>query len=82
MEVKVGDYDANFEEQVFSLKNAGDYTKPFKTAYGYNIVKLDQVLPVPANENDINYIAWLQTQIQNDGRLDAAKNAWWKTGLL
>jgi peptidyl-prolyl cis-trans isomerase SurA len=75
MEVKVGDYDANFEEQVFSLKNPGDITNPFKTDYGYNIVKLDQVLPVPDNENDINYIGWLQTQIQNDGRLDAAKNA-------
>ncbi len=75
MEVKVGDYDANFEEQVFSLKNPGDFTRPFKTTYGYNIVKLDQALPVPDNENDINYIAWLQTRIQNDGRLDTAKNA-------
>jgi peptidyl-prolyl cis-trans isomerase SurA len=75
MEVKVGDYDTNFEEQIFSLKNPDDFTKPFKTDYGYNIIKLDQILPVPDNENDINYIAWLQTQIQNDGRLDAAKNA-------
>ncbi len=74
MEIKVGDYDADFEEPVFNLKNADDFTKPFKTNYGYNIVKLNQILPVPANENDINYIAWLQTQIQNDGRLDAAKN--------
>jgi peptidyl-prolyl cis-trans isomerase SurA len=81
MEVKVGDYDGNFEEQVFSLKNPDDFTRPFKTDYGYNIIKLDQILPVPDNENDINYIAWLQTQIQNDGRLDAAKNALVETWL-
>jgi len=74
IEVKVGDYSADFENEVFSLKNKDDISKPFKTNYGYNILKLDESLPVASDENDVAFAAWLQTQIQNDGRLDAAKN--------
>ena len=74
IEVKVGDYSNDFEKEVFSMKNTGDISKPFKTEYGYNIIKLDEIMPVPADENDVTFAAWLQTQIQNDGRLDAAKN--------
>jgi peptidyl-prolyl cis-trans isomerase SurA len=74
LEVKVGDYSNDFENQVFSMKKTGDISQPFKTEYGYNIIKLDEIIPVPADENDVTYAAWLQTQIQNDGRLDAAKN--------
>lgn len=75
MEVKLGDYSPDFEEQVFNLKNTGDVSQPFKTAYGYNIIKLTEKLVVSTDENDVAFIAWLQTQIQNSGRLDAAKSA-------
>ncbi len=37
--VTIGQYDPAFEDAVFSLKNDGDYTAPFKTALGYHIVK-------------------------------------------
>ncbi|MEO8711187.1 MAG: peptidyl-prolyl cis-trans isomerase, partial [Parafilimonas sp.] len=74
IEVKVGDYSDDFQKEVFSLKNQGDISKPFKTKYGYNILKLDESLPVSTDENDVAFAAWLQTQIQNDGRLEAAKN--------
>ena len=74
IEVKVGDYSDDFEKEVFSLKNQGDISKPFKTKYGYNILKLNESLPVSNDENDVSFAAWLQTQIQNDGRLEAAKN--------
>ncbi len=74
IEVKVGDYSEDFEQQVFNLKKPGDFSKPFKTKYGFNILKLDENLPVANNENDVSFMAWLQTQIQNDGRLDVAKN--------
>ena len=73
-EVKVGDYSEDFEKEVFSLKIAGDISKPFKTGYGYNIIKLIENLPVSNDENDINLATWLQSQIQSDGRLDAMKN--------
>lgn len=75
IEVKVGDYAGKFENEVFSLKNKGDISKPFKTAFGYNIIKLDEILPVSSNENDVTFAAWLQTQIQNDGRLETARKS-------
>ena len=74
IEVKVGDYSDDFEKEVFNLKTQGDISKPFKTKYGYNILKLDESLPDYNDENDVSFAAWLQTQIQNDGRLKAAKN--------
>jgi peptidyl-prolyl cis-trans isomerase SurA len=74
IEIKVGDYSNDFEKEVFSLKNIGDICKPFKTEYGYNILKLDENLPVAVDESDVTFAAWLQTQIQSDGRLDTAKN--------
>lgn len=73
IEINVGEYDSSFENKVFSLKNPGDFTKPFKTSYGFNIVKLVETLPVSADENDVTYTAYLQQKIQTDGRLDAAK---------
>ncbi|AOW19556.1 peptidylprolyl isomerase [Urechidicola croceus] len=39
-----------FEQTVFSLKNIGDISQPFKTAYGWHIVKLDNVFPMPSFE--------------------------------
>ncbi len=35
-----------FEEQSFNLKNAGDITLPFKTQYGWHIIKLLKKYPV------------------------------------
>ena len=73
IEIRVGEYDSDFENEVFSLKKAGDISKPFKTAYGYNIIKLIEAMPVSTDENDVTNTAYLQQQIQKDGRLDAAK---------
>ncbi|HEY2726817.1 MAG TPA: peptidylprolyl isomerase [Parafilimonas sp.] len=75
LEVKVGDYSNDFENEVFSMKKTGDISQPFKTEYGFNIIKLDEIIRVAADENDVSFAAWIQTQIQNDGRLDAAKNS-------
>ncbi|HEX4886546.1 MAG TPA: peptidylprolyl isomerase [Luteibaculaceae bacterium] len=36
-----------FENQSFELKNTGDYTQPFRTVYGWHIVKLLERKPVP-----------------------------------
>ncbi|MBV9962928.1 MAG: peptidylprolyl isomerase [Parafilimonas sp.] len=74
LEVKVGDYSSDFENEVFSLKNKGDISRPFKTQYGYNIIKLNEIIPVSSDENDVTFAAWIQTQIQNDGRLEMAKS--------
>jgi len=73
LQISVGDYSPDFENPVFDLKKPGDISKPFKTSYGYNIIKLDEILPVSKDENDVVYAGSLQTQIQNDGRLNVAK---------
>ncbi len=75
VEIKVGDYSSDFEKQVFDLKANGDISKPFKTAYGYNIIKLDEMIPVPGDENNAVFETYLETQVQNTGRLDAAKRS-------
>ncbi len=36
-----------FENQAFALKNPGDFSKPFKSRFGWHIVKLIKKYPVP-----------------------------------
>ncbi len=73
IEVGVGEYSGDFENEVFSLEKSDSISKPFKTDYGYNIIKLVEAIPVSADENNVTTTAYLQQEIQNDGRLDAAK---------
>lgn len=80
--VKVGDYSTDFEDQVFNLKKIGDVSQPFKTTYGYNIIKLVEAITPATDENDVTYTAFLQQQIQNDGRLDLAKQNLTKKWML
>ena len=40
-----------FEDAAFSLEKEGDYTKPFKTRFGWHIVQLIKKHPVPAFED-------------------------------
>jgi peptidyl-prolyl cis-trans isomerase SurA len=75
MEVGVGQYSRDFENQVFSLQKAGDVSKPFATPYGYNIIKLIEIKPVVTDENDVINRAHLQEMIEKDERLSIAKDA-------
>ena len=43
----VGSMVATFEEAAYSLKKVGEISKPFKTNYGWHIVKLLNQLPIP-----------------------------------
>lgn len=74
IDVTVGEYDHDFEQQVFALSKPGDVSKPFKTSYGYNIIKLLDVAPANKNEDDIVAMGNLQTKVQNDNRLNIAKD--------
>ena len=48
----------SFDTAAFSLKNEGDFTKPFHTKYGWHILKLLHKYPIESYEN-------LQTYLEN-----------------
>jgi peptidyl-prolyl cis-trans isomerase SurA len=73
-EVGIGQYDTEFEKQVFSLEKIGDISKPFTTSYGYNIIKLVGTVPVNKDETDVVNRAHLQEMVEQDHRLAAAKD--------
>ncbi len=73
IEIRVGQYDRDFENEVFKLQKPGDISKPFQTPYGFNIIKLIEAAPVSKDENNVTNTAYLQQQIDKDGRLDVAK---------
>lgn len=73
-EISIGDYNSDFEQQVYALQKPGDYTKVFKTSYGFNIVKLSEIIPVSHDINDVLNYAYLQDKVQSDGRLNAEKS--------
>ena len=39
-----------FEAAAFALKNVGDISDPFKTAYGWHIIRLERQIPLPSFE--------------------------------
>lgn len=73
IEVGVGQYSNDFENQVFDLKNAGDISKPFTTSYGYHIVKLLAVETPGKDLNEVTTRAAIQQQVENDDRLLIAR---------
>lgn len=42
----VGEMDEYFTQKAFALEKVGDITKPFKTKYGWHIVKLRKIYPI------------------------------------
>lgn len=75
IEVGVGQYSQGFEDKVFAMQQVGDISEPFENEYGYNIIKLLEVLPVNKDENDVMARAKLQERVEQDNRLAAARDA-------
>ena len=75
IEVGVGQYNSDFEKQIFALNKPGEISKPFETAYGYNILKLVEATPVNKDTADVVNKAHLQEQVERDNRLALAKDA-------
>ncbi|MFY0604666.1 MAG: peptidylprolyl isomerase [Flavobacteriaceae bacterium] len=61
-----------FEEAAFSLKNVGDYSKPFKTQFGWHIVSLIKKYPVESFEKIQEAI---RTKVKRSGRAKLSDNA-------
>lgn len=71
-----GRYSNDFESQIFALKNDGDISKPFATAFGYHIVKRNAVIPVVKEENDFNNQYELRQKMSTDSRMQMAKESY------
>ena len=56
----------DFEDQSFSLKNIGDISKPFKSEYGWHMVKLIEKKPVQTYELSKDFI---KQKMERDPRL-------------
>ena len=68
----VGKMVSEFEKNAFKLENIGDFSKPFRTKFGWHIVKLLEKNPVPLIEDSKEDII---RKIQRDGRNDLSKEA-------
>lgn len=58
-----------FESAAFALKNPGDYSDPFLSAYGWHIVRLERKIPVPPF-SDVE--AAIKKKVSRDERLQIA----------
>lgn len=63
---------AEFDAIAFSLKNPGDISDPFQTAFGWHVVRLERKIPLPSFEESA---ASLKNRIARDPRLQVSKQA-------
>jgi len=61
-----------FEEASFALKNDNEISKPFKTSYGWHIVKRLELKPVPAFEQVEREI---RSKVSKDSRAEKTRNS-------
>ncbi len=54
-----------FENEVFNIKNKGEYTKPFKSEFGWHIAKLIQKFPIGPYEEERTTI---EEKVKKDSR--------------
>jgi peptidyl-prolyl cis-trans isomerase SurA len=71
-EFGTGTFTNDFESQVLTLKNDGDFTKPFLTSFGYHIVKRMSFTPTPEVADDA-YLFDLKQKLMRDDRVNAEK---------
>jgi peptidyl-prolyl cis-trans isomerase SurA len=69
-----GKFESSFENEVFKLKRDKEISKPFLTEYGYHIVKRLSQSPVSADKNDAAYQFELKQKIQQDSRINFARD--------
>lgn len=72
-EFGVGKFAPDFALPVFSLTHDGAVSKPFKTSYGYHIVKRISATPVP-KPSDADHEYAVMEQLMQDDRSEIAKD--------
>lgn len=66
-------YDSVFEKHAFALKTDGEMSTPFETEFGYHIIKRISASPVPATQNDDEFMNNLKQEVSNDSRIHIAQ---------
>jgi peptidyl-prolyl cis-trans isomerase SurA len=69
-----GKYDISFENEVFKLTKDNEISRPFLTPFGYHIVKRLSQSPVSPDKSDMSFQFELKQKIQQDARVNAAKD--------
>lgn len=81
-EFGIGEFSPAFEAAAFALKNKGDISMPVETNYGYHLIKLQEIIPVPQNLDDPITAAAFREKVEKDDRLTQARkllvNKWMK----
>lgn len=67
-----GNMVLEFEQAAFALKNNGDFSRPFKTSFGWHIVKRLDYKPVPSFESMEKE---LKSKVSKDGRSEKTKKS-------
>lgn len=73
-EFGTGKYDPAFESEVIELGKDGAITAPFRTQFGYHIVKRISVTPMSADKEDEALKFELKQKLLHDDRIKAAKD--------
>lgn len=73
-DIRVGEYDERFENNVFSLQKDGDISAPFETALGHHIVKRKQQV---FRGTDNTEYAW-KYAVETDKRSELARKSFEK----
>jgi peptidyl-prolyl cis-trans isomerase SurA len=66
----MSNYPDVFKETAFGLQNKGDFSKPFKTDYGYHILRLIDKKPVPEMKEIEDNI---KNKVGRDSRAESSK---------
>lgn len=61
-----------FEDQAYQLKDVGDISEPFKSRFGWHIIKLLEVIPLPSFET---LEPTIQKKVERDSRSNLSKQA-------
>jgi peptidyl-prolyl cis-trans isomerase SurA len=67
-----GNMVLEFEQAAFALKNNGDISRPFKTSFGWHVVKRLDYKPVPSFETMEKE---LKSKVSKDGRAEKTKKS-------
>jgi peptidyl-prolyl cis-trans isomerase SurA len=71
-EFGIGKYEAGFENTAYKLKNDGDLSAPYESAFGYHIIKRIKRIPVPTVA-DQKTMDQLKEKIREDPRLAVSR---------